>query len=82
MGQLSERKGVTRAQIALAWLLAQKPWIVPIPGTTKLHRLEENLGGAPVQLSPEDLQNIEAALKDIAVQGARYPQHLQANVGR
>jgi aryl-alcohol dehydrogenase-like predicted oxidoreductase len=63
-------------------LLAQKPWIVPIPGTTKLHRLEENLGGAKVQLSTDDLQNIEAALKDIEVQGARYPQHLQANVGR
>jgi aryl-alcohol dehydrogenase-like predicted oxidoreductase len=82
LGQLSEAKGVTRAQIALAWLLVQKPWIVPIPGTTKLHRLEENLGGAKVQLSTDDLQNIEAALKDIEVQGARYPQHLQANVGR
>ena len=82
LGQLAERKQVTRAQIALAWLLAQKPWIVPIPGTTKLHRLEENLGGASVQLSPEDLRNIEAALKGIEVQGARYPQHLQANVGR
>lgn len=83
LGQLAERKGsVTRAQIALAWLLAQKPWIVPIPGTTKLHRLEENLGGAGVQLSSEDLQNIEAALKGIEVQGARYPQHLQANIGR
>jgi aryl-alcohol dehydrogenase-like predicted oxidoreductase len=82
LGQLSEVKGVTRAQIALAWLLVQKPWIVPIPGTTKLHRLEENLGGAKVQLSTDDLQNIEAALKDIEVQGARYPQHLQANVGR
>src|ERR1700723_694694 len=82
LGQLSEAKGVTRAQIALAWLLGQKPWIVPIPGTTKLHRLEENLGGANIQLSPNDLQNIEAALKDIEVRGARYPQHLQANVGR
>ncbi len=82
LGQLAEAKSVTRAQIALAWLLAQRPWIVPIPGTTKLHRLEENLGGAQVQLSPEDLQSIEAALKDIEVQGARYPQHLQANVGR
>src|SRR6202789_3412632 len=75
LGQLSEAKGVTRAQISLAWLLVQKPWIVPIPGTTKLHRLEENLGGANIQLSPNDLQNIEAALKDIEVQGARYPQH-------
>jgi aryl-alcohol dehydrogenase-like predicted oxidoreductase len=82
LGQLADAKGVTRAQIALAWLLEQKPWIVPIPGTTKLHRLEENLGGAKVQLSPGDLQNIEGALKDIEVQGARYPQHLQANVGR
>lgn len=82
LGQLAEAKGVTRAQIALAWLLVQKPWIIPIPGTTKLHRLEENLGGASVQLSPDDLQNIEAALRGIEVQGARYPQHLQANVGR
>jgi aryl-alcohol dehydrogenase-like predicted oxidoreductase len=82
LGQLADAKGVARAQIALAWLLVQKPWIVPIPGTTKLHRLEENLGGANIQLSPNDLQNIEAALKDIEVQGARYPQHLQANVGR
>ena len=82
LGKLAAANGVTRAQIALAWLLVQKPWIVPIPGTTKLHRLEENLGGAAVRLSPEDLQNIEAALKDIEVQGARYPQHLQANVGR
>jgi aryl-alcohol dehydrogenase-like predicted oxidoreductase len=78
----ASKKNATSAQIALAWLLAQKPWIVPIPGTTKLHRLEENLGGANIQLSPNDLQNIEAALKDIEVQGARYPQHLQANVGR
>jgi aryl-alcohol dehydrogenase-like predicted oxidoreductase len=82
LGQLAEEKGVTRTQIALAWLLAQKPWIVPIPGTTKLHCLEENLGGANVQLSPEDLQNIEAALKGIEVQGARYPQQMHANVGR
>src|ERR1700735_2997757 len=64
LGRLSEGNGVTRAHIALAWLLGQKPWIVPIPGTTKLHRLEENLGGAKVQLSTDDLQNIEAALKD------------------
>ena len=82
LGKIAQRKTATAAQIALAWLLAQKPWIVPIPGTTKLHRLEENLGGAKVQLSTDDLQNIEAALKDIEVQGARYPQHLQANVGR
>ena len=82
LGQIADQKGVTRAQIALAWLLAQKPWIVPIPGTTKLHRLEENLGGASVELSPEDRHSIEAALAGIEVQGARYPQHLQARVGR
>ena len=82
LGQLAEQKAVTRAQIALAWLLAQKPWIVPIPGTTKLHRLEENLGGAKVHLSSEDVANVEAALKDIEVTGARYPPNLQATVGR
>jgi len=82
LSAIAARNHVTPAQLALAWILAQKPWIVPIPGTTKLHRLEENLGGAKVQLSTDDLQNIEAALKDIEVQGARYPQHLQANVGR
>jgi aryl-alcohol dehydrogenase-like predicted oxidoreductase len=82
VGQIAERKKVTRAQIALAWLLAQKPWIVPIPGTTKLHRLEENLGGAAVQLTPDDLSEIQSALSEIEVQGARYPEHLQKLVGR
>jgi aryl-alcohol dehydrogenase-like predicted oxidoreductase len=73
---------VTRAQIALAWLLAQKPWIVPIPGTTKLHRLEENIGAAAVELNASDLHEIEGALAGIEVQGARYPAHLQSRVGR
>jgi pyridoxine 4-dehydrogenase len=82
LGQIAESKGVTRAQIALAWLLAQRPWIVPIPGTTKLHRLEENLGAAKVELAPDDLRRIEGALGEIEVQGARYPRELQAQVGR
>jgi aryl-alcohol dehydrogenase-like predicted oxidoreductase len=82
LGQIADRKKVTRAQIALAWLLAQKPWIVPIPGTTKLHRLEENLGAAAVKLSAEDLQEIQNALSEVEVQGARYPEHLQKLVGR
>ena len=71
----------TPAQIALAWLLAQKPWIVPIPGTTKLHRLEENLGGAEIELTSEDLQQIEEAASQITVEGARYPEALQKRVG-
>ena len=79
---IAKAKGATNAQIALAWLLAQKPWIVPIPGTTKLHRLEENLGAAAIELTVHDLQEIEGALAGIAVQGARYPASLQANVGR
>jgi aryl-alcohol dehydrogenase-like predicted oxidoreductase len=82
LGQLADAKGVTRAQIALAWLLAQKPWIVPIPGTTKLHRLEENLGATAVELSAHDLQQIEEALSKIQIAGDRYPAHLQARVGR
>lgn len=72
----------TPAQIALAWLLARKPWIVPIPGTTKLHRLEENIGGAAIELTAQDLQEIETALSGVTVQGDRYPAHLQARVGR
>jgi len=76
------RKHATPAQIALAWLLAQKPWIVPIPGTTKLHRLEENLGAAAIELTGEDLAEIEAAAAEIAVQGARYPEHLERLTGR
>jgi aryl-alcohol dehydrogenase-like predicted oxidoreductase len=82
LGKIADQKKVTRAQIALAWLLAQKPWIVPIPGTTKLHRLEENLGGAAVQLGSDDLHEIQSALSEIKVQGARYPEHLQKLVGR
>ena len=82
LGQIAARKGATPAQIALAWLLAQKPWIVPIPGTTKLHRLEENLGAASVELTADDLSSIEAALSKVAVQGDRYPAHLQKTVGR
>lgn len=79
---LASIKGVTSAQIALAWLLAQKPWIAPIPGTTKLHRLEENLGAANVDLSGDDLVRIEAAVAQVKVHGDRYPAHLQARVGR
>ena len=82
LGQIAANKSATPAQIALAWLLAQKPWIAPIPGTTKLHRLEENIGGASVELSADDLHEIEAALSNITVQGDRYPAHLQARVGR
>jgi aryl-alcohol dehydrogenase-like predicted oxidoreductase len=72
----------TPAQIALAWLLAQKEWIVPIPGTTKRHRLEENLGAAAIQLTADDLQEIDRAASRIEVRGARYPEHLQKMVGR
>jgi aryl-alcohol dehydrogenase-like predicted oxidoreductase len=79
---IAAQKGVTNAQIALAWLLAQKPWIVPIPGTTKLHRLEENLGAAKVELSAEDLGAIESAVAGVEVQGARYPAQLQQMTGR
>jgi aryl-alcohol dehydrogenase-like predicted oxidoreductase len=79
---VAERKKATPAQIALAWLLAQKPWIVPIPGTTKLHRLEENIGAAAVELTPEDLRQIDTAASKITVQGARYPEELQKMVGR
>src|SRR5438477_8810519 len=82
LGRFAQRKKATPAQIALAWLLAQKPWIVPIPGTTKLHRLEENLGAVNVQLSSDDLRQLEAAALKIPVQGARYPEELQKLVGR
>jgi len=82
LGTIASEKGVTRAQIALAWLLAQKPWIVPIPGTTKLHRLQENIGAAAVELTPADLDTIETAMGNIEVQGARYPQHFQQMVNR
>ena len=82
LGQIAEQKRATKAQIALAWLLAQKPWIVPIPGTTKLHRLQENLGGAQVELTPEDLKAIHDAISGIEVQGDRYPAQLQSLVNR
>jgi aryl-alcohol dehydrogenase-like predicted oxidoreductase len=80
--KIAERKKATPAQIALAWLVAQKPWIVPIPGTTKLARLGENIGAVDVQLSPDDLREIETAASKIAAQGARYPEELQKMVGR
>ena len=76
------QKHATPAQIALAWLLAQKPWIVPIPGTTKRHRLDENLGAATVQLTVDDLREIDREASQITVHGARYPEHLQKMVGR
>jgi aryl-alcohol dehydrogenase-like predicted oxidoreductase len=82
LGKAAERKRATPAQIALAWLLAQKPWIVPIPGTTKRHRLEENLGAAAVELTADDLREIETAASKITVQGARYPEHLEQMTGR
>lgn len=78
----AERKQATPAQVALAWLLAQKPWIVPIPGTTKRHRLEENLGAAAIQLTPDDLREIDRAASEIAVRGARYPEAMQRSTGR
>jgi aryl-alcohol dehydrogenase-like predicted oxidoreductase len=79
---IATRKNSTPAQIALAWLLAQKPWIVPIPGTTKLHRLDENIGAVAIELTPDDLREIESAASKITVQGARYPEHLERLVGR
>jgi len=82
LGSIAAAKHVTPAQIALAWLLHQKPWIVPIPGTTKLHRLEENLGATDVSLSASELQDIHASVSTIPLQGERYPAHLQALVGR
>jgi aryl-alcohol dehydrogenase-like predicted oxidoreductase len=82
LGKFAQERKATPAQIALAWLLAQKPWIVPIPGTTKLHRLEENIGAVAIQLTPEDLRQLESAASNIPVQGARYPEELQKMVGR
>jgi aryl-alcohol dehydrogenase-like predicted oxidoreductase len=82
IGKFAQQKKATPAQVALAWLLAQKVWIVPIPGTTKLHRLEENIGAVQVQLSPDDLRELENAASKIAVLGARYPEELQKMVGR
>jgi aryl-alcohol dehydrogenase-like predicted oxidoreductase len=81
IGAIAERKKATPAQIALAWVLAQKPWIVPIPGTTKLHRLEENIGAVSIQLTPEDLREMDGAASQIAVQGDRYPEKLMKMVG-
>jgi len=82
LSEIAAQKKATSAQVAIAWLLAQKPWIVPIPGTTKLHRLEENLGAANIELSESDLRDITAAVSKIAVQGDRYPAHLQQRVNR
>ncbi len=82
LGRFAQQKKATPAQIALAWLLAQKPWIVPIPGTTKLHRLEENIGAVNVELSPDDLRELDTVTSKIPVQGARYPEELQKLVGR
>src|SRR3954453_3562834 len=82
LGDVAKRKNATSAQIALAWLLAQKPWIVPIPGTTKMKRLEENIGAAEIELTPDDLREIETASSGIKVEGARYPEKLEAMTGR
>ena len=82
LSKVAERKKATPAQLALAWLLAQKPWIVPIPGTTKLHRLEENLRAASVDLTPDDLRDINSASSKIKVEGARYPERLEQLTGR
>jgi aryl-alcohol dehydrogenase-like predicted oxidoreductase len=82
LGHIADGKGATKAQIALAWLLAQAPWIVPIPGTTKLHRLEENLASVDITLTPDDLRHIEAALQTTKIEGDRYPAALLELVGR
>ena len=82
LGDIAKQKNATPAQIALAWLLAQKPWFVPIPGTTKLHRLDENIGAVAVELTPDDLRNINDAASQITPQGARYPERLEAMTGR
>jgi aryl-alcohol dehydrogenase-like predicted oxidoreductase len=82
LGAIAKQKNATLAQIALAWLLAQKPWIVPIPGTTKLHRLDENLGAGALELTSSDIREIESAASKVTVEGARYPEHLQRLVGR
>ena len=82
LGRIASQKGVTNAQVDIAWLLAQKPWIVPIPGTTKINRLEENMAAADIELTKQDLGEIETALGGIEVQGARYSQQAQQMVGR
>ena len=81
LGSIAERKRATPAQIALAWLLTQKPWIVPIPGTTKLNRLEENIGAAAIELTADDLRDIDSAASKITVHGARYPERLERMTG-
>jgi aryl-alcohol dehydrogenase-like predicted oxidoreductase len=81
LGKIAERKKATPAQIALAWLLAQKPWIVPIPGTTKLHRLDENIGAVAIELTADDLREIDSAASKITIQGARYPEELERRTG-
>ena len=81
LGTIAKRKNGTPAQIALAWLFAQKPWIVPIPGTTKLNRLDENIGAVSIQLTSEDLREIDAAASKITVEGARYPERLEQMTG-
>ena len=82
LGSIGERTKATPAQIAIAWLLSRKPWIVPIPGTTKLARLEENIGAAAIELTPDDLRDIDSAASKITVQGARYPEHIEQMTGR
>jgi aryl-alcohol dehydrogenase-like predicted oxidoreductase len=82
LGRIAQRNKATSAQIALAWLLAQKAWIVPIPGTTKLHRLKENIGAAAIELTADDLREIDGAASNITVQGARYPEKLEQMTGR
>jgi aryl-alcohol dehydrogenase-like predicted oxidoreductase len=81
LGMIAQRKQTTPAQIALAWLLAQKPWIVPIPGTTKLNRLEENIGAATIELTSDDLREIDSASSKIRVHGARYPENIERMTG-
>ena len=80
--KIADKKNATPAQVALAWLLAQKPWIVPIPGTTKLHRLEENIGSVDIEFTAGELEEIENASSKIKIHGERYPEHLQKLVGR
>jgi aryl-alcohol dehydrogenase-like predicted oxidoreductase len=82
LGAIAARKNATPAQIALAWLLAQKPWIAPIPGTRRLERLDENIGATAIDLTPDDLREIESAASEIKVEGARYPEHLERLTGR
>jgi aryl-alcohol dehydrogenase-like predicted oxidoreductase len=81
LAKIGKSKGATPAQIALAWLLAKKPWIVPIPGTTKIHRLEENVGAVSIELSKGDLEQIESAASKIKIEGARYPEHIEKMTG-